>query len=167
MYPKSTAEFLAHKAEYGRTSVLPTHIFFFGMRPGEEAALEIQEGKILYVKLIAVSEVDAEGMRTLFFELNGYPRDIRVFDKSKTPAQPQRAKADPDDLHQVGAPMPGRIVNVAVKTGDNVQKGDKLFAMEAMKMETSVVSPRPGVIAAVHVKEGDQISSGDLILTFQ
>ena len=167
MAPQSAMEFLNHRKEYGDTSVLPTLAFFFGMQPGEEIAVELEEGKTLYIKLSAVSETDTTGMKTLFFELNGSPRDIKVQDKGKAAVLPKRPKAEPENLHHVGATMPGSVVDVLVKPGDTVQKGDKLFLLEAMKMETSVTAPRPGVVGTVLVAPGDKISAGDLILTYQ
>ena len=167
MHPQSALEFLRHRKEFGDTSVLPTAVYFYGMQPGEEISLEVEPGRTLYVKLFAVSEPDAEGFRTLFFEVNGYPRDVRVRDRSQESARRERPKADPDNLHHVGSSIPGRVVEVRVKPGDAVQKGDTLCLLEAMKMETSVVAPRPGIVADVHAGAGDQISAGDLLVTYK
>jgi pyruvate carboxylase len=82
MHPQSALEFLKHRKDYGDTSVLPTVPFFYGMTPGEEISAEIEPGRTLYIKLIAVSESDGEGFRTLFFEVNGYPRDVKVRDRA-------------------------------------------------------------------------------------
>lgn len=167
MHPKSALDFFAHRIKYGNTAVVPTPIFFFGMHPGEETEIQIEEGKVLYIKFIAVSDVDAHGMRTVFFELNGRSRDVRIQDASKSPAEPKRQKADPGNLHHLAAPMPGLVINVFVNPGEKVRKGDKLFLLEAMKMETTVLAQRSGVIDALHVKAGDQIATGDLILSYE
>jgi pyruvate carboxylase len=167
MYPQAAFDYLNHKIAYGDTSVLPTPSFFFGLQPEEEIAVEIEEGKTLYIKLIATSETDAQGMKTVFFELNGDPRDVKVRDQKKEIEASKRAKAERDNLHHVGSPMPGRVTQVFVKAGDTVQKGDKLFMMEAMKMETSVTASRSGIISAVHVKTGNIIDAGDLVMIYQ
>ena len=60
--------------------------------------------------------------------------------------------------------MPGRIVAVAVRTGETVTAGQRLLSIEAMKMETPVYSPRDGVVAEVLVKAGDSVGSRDLLL---
>jgi pyruvate carboxylase len=137
------------------------------MQPGEEIAVNIEEGKTLYIKLIAVSDTDAEGMKTVFFELNGDPRDVKVRDQKKEVSVSRRAKADIENLHHVASPIPGRVTNVFVKPGDSVQKGDKLFMLEAMKMETSIAASRSGMIAAIYVKPADTVDAGDLVMTYQ
>jgi pyruvate carboxylase len=167
MYPQATVDYLNHKVIFGDTSVLPTATFFFGLQPGEEIDFDIEEGKTLYIKLIAISETDVEGMKTVFFELNGNPRDVEVRDQSYKLEVSRRSKADPENLHQVGSPMPGRVTHIFVKPGDPIQKGDKLFMLEAMKMETSIVAARSGKTAAIYVKSGDIVDSGDLIMAYQ
>ncbi len=167
MYPQVTLDYLAHRREFGDVSILPTSIFLYGMRAGEEVSIEIEEGKTLYLKLVAVSEVDVEGYRTIFFELNGHPRDTRIPDRSSTAEVKKRPKADPENLHQLGAPMPGRVVQVLAKAGAEVAKGAVLFVLEAMKMETSVTAPRAGIIGEVHVEPGDRIDAGDLMFVYR
>jgi pyruvate carboxylase len=167
MYPAVTLEYLEHRKAFGDTSILPTPIFFFGMQPGEETQLEIERGKTLYIKLIAIAEPDIEGFRTIFFELNGHPRDVKVADHRTEATTTKRPKADPDNLHQLGAPMPGRVVQALVKEGQEVQKGDALFVLEAMKMETSVTAPQTGVVGDVHVSAGDSVDAGDLIMAYR
>jgi pyruvate carboxylase len=76
-------------------------------------------------------------------------------------------KADPGDKKQLGAGMPGMVVTVAVKAGDAVEKGQKLLSLEAMKMETTMVSDRIGVVKDIFVKPGSRVESGDLLLTFE
>lgn len=167
MYPQGSVDYLNHKRIHSDTSVLPTSIFFFGMQSGEEVAVDIEEGKTLYIKLIAISNTDPEGIKTVFFELNGDPRDVKVRDQNKEVSVSKRPKADLENLHHVGSPIPGRVTNVFVKPGDSVQKGDKLFMLEAMKMETSIAAARSGIISAVYVKSGDTVDAGDLVLSYQ
>ncbi len=167
MHPQATLDYISHKKMYGDTSILPTSTFFFGMQSGEEIMVDIEEGKTLYIKLIAISDTDAEGMKTVFFELNGDPRDVKVRDQKKEVETFKRAKTDTDNLHQVGSPMPGRVTNVFVKSGDSIQKGDKLFMLEAMKMETSIAASRSGIVSAVYVKSGDIVEAGDLVMVYQ
>lgn len=63
--------------------------------------------------------------------------------------------------------MPGNIVNVQVKAGDTVTKGQVLLVLEAMKMENEIMAPRDGVIAGVHVNKGDSVDSGKLLISMQ
>jgi len=62
------------------------------------------------------------------------------------------------------APMPGAIFQMRVKEGDNVQAGQVLLVMEAMKMENPVTAPFNGTVSKVHVREGDNVGEGDLLV---
>lgn len=166
LYPKVFEEFAAHQRAYSDTSILPTPVFFFGQEIGEEMAIDIEEGKTLIVKFLNIGEPHADGKRTVFFELNGQPRDVTVEDHSIEGGKTKTVKADPANKQQVGATMPGMIVSVAVKPGDTVVKGQKLLSLEAMKMETTVVAEAEGKVAEVFVKPGMRVEQGDLMLTF-
>ncbi len=63
------------------------------------------------------------------------------------------------------SPMTGKIISVCVTQGQQVQKGDVLLVIEAMKMENRILSQGPGVVSQVRVKEASSVSSGDIILT--
>lgn len=68
---------------------------------------------------------------------------------------------------QIVSPMPGNILNVNVKVGDAVKKGQVLLILEAMKMENEIMSPRDGVVAGVHVNKGESVDSGKLLVSLQ
>ena len=108
-------------AHYDNTSVLPTHAFFYGMQSGEEISVEIEPGKTLIVKYLTTGEVREDGTRTVFFELNGQPREVVVTDRSREATMPRHPKADPDNPNHVAAPMPGKISSVAVDQGPERQ----------------------------------------------
>lgn len=166
LYPKVFEEFTAHLLKYSDTSGLPTPVFFYGQQPGEEIAVDIEPGKRLIVKFLTVGDPHPDGKRTVFFELNGQPRDVTVVDKSLEPDRPTNAKAEPNNPDHVGASMPGMVVTVAVQPGHVVKKGQKLLSLEAMKMETNLYAERNGKIAKVLVRPGLQVSAGDLLVTF-
>lgn len=163
MYPEVFAAYSKVLANYDDLSVLPTPAFFYGMKPGEEISVDLEEGKTLFVSLTNVRPVDAEGKRVVSFELNGMSRQVTVVDKSVQPKTKSRPKADTADPLQVGAPIPGVITSVAVNAGAIVSKGDKLLAMEAMKMQTTVYAPANGTVAEVCVKAGDTVEAKDLL----
>ena len=156
LYPRVFPDLAAHERTYSDTSMLPTSLFFFGPEPGEEVKIEIEEGKTLIVKLLAVGEPHADGKRTVFFELNGQPREIEVLDRSLASSVRETPKADPDDPDQIGAPLPGLVVGVAVSPGDPVRKGQKLLSIEAMKMETTIYAERPGRVAEVAARSASR-----------
>lgn len=167
MYPKVYTDFTAHRRKYSDVSPVPTPVFLYGMEPGEETEIEIEEGKTLFIKLIARTEPDAAGMVTLFYELNGHPREVTIPDRSATASVKRHPKADPDNLHHVGAPMPGAVVEVPVKAGQSVEKDALLVAMEAMKVQMYVNSPITGRIKDVLVTPGTRVDTGDLLVVFE
>jgi pyruvate carboxylase len=164
MYPAVFADFAKHQREYGDVSVLPTSAFFYGLQPGEEITVEIEEGKVLIIRLIGVSAPDKDGRRAVSYELNGITREAFVVDKGTVPKTKARAKADLADVLQAPAPIPGLIVVMSASVGAKVAKGDKLFMMEAMKMQTTVYALADGIIAEVHAAVGDTVEAKDLIV---
>jgi pyruvate carboxylase len=167
MYPKVFVDFAAHEKSYSDVSSVPTDVFFYGLERGGETEVEIEKGKTLFIKLVAVSEPNEQGQRTLFFELNGSPREVVVADKSLAVEVKRRMKADPDNLHHLGSPMPGMVVDVKVKPGQEVKEHEKLIVLEAMKMEMTLTSPIEGVVKEVYVHQRDRVEGGDLLIVFQ
>jgi pyruvate carboxylase len=137
------------------------------MEPGEETSIDIEPGKTLVLKFLTAGEPQADGTRTVFFELNGQPREVVVTDKSLAGRGVTRRKAETGNPLQIGAPMPGLVVRVAVEPGEAVTQGQKLFALEAMKMETTVYAERAGAVAEVAVRAGTQVEAGDLLLRYE
>jgi pyruvate carboxylase len=167
LYPRVFPELAAHQSKYSDTSVLPTPVFFYGMEPGEEASIDIERGKTLILKFLAVGEPHEDGSRTVFFELNGQPREVVVTDRSLAGKVAAHPKAEPGNSLQVGAPMPGLVVRVAVEPEEQVVVGQKLFTLEAMKMETTIYAERAGTVAQVLVQPGTQVDAGDLLLRYE
>jgi len=162
-YPKVFDDFMRFRAEYDDVSALDTRTFLRGILPGETVEVKLAEGKVLYIKLDCVNEVEEDGYRTINFELNGQKRIVRVLDKNSGAASTARPKADPFTVGSVGAPMPGVVVETRAEQGDVVKKGDALVVLSAMKMETAVTAPVGGVIRTLAVVEGDSVKGGDLI----
>ncbi|MFM8287135.1 MAG: biotin/lipoyl-containing protein, partial [Planctomycetaceae bacterium] len=167
LYPRVYEEFIQHQKAYSDVAVLPTNSFLYGHEPGDEVAVEIESGKTLIIKFLTVSDPHPDGERTVFFELNGQPRDVNVLDRSRKPREAARLKADPADPLQVAAPMPGLVVNVAVQSGDRVTKGQKLLTMEAMKMETTLYAEFDAKVTELLARPGTQVQTGDLVLRLE
>jgi len=167
MYPKVFSDFAAAQGEYGPVSVLPTPSYFYGMQPEEEILVDIERGKTLVIRCLAIGEPDDKGMVTVFFELNGQPRRVKVPDRAHGAAGARaRRKAEPGNAAHVGAPMPGVVSTVAVTAGQKVTAGDVLVSIEAMKMETALHAERDGEIAELLVGAGDQIDAKDLLIVY-
>jgi pyruvate carboxylase len=167
MYPQVFLDFHAARHKHGDVSVIPTPQFFYGLQRGEEVSVSIEPGKTLIVRYLATSEPREDGTRTIFFELNGQPREVNVADHALEGNLHKAPKADADNPHHVGASMPGKISTVAVKKGQQVKQGERLLSIEAMKMETAVYAPRNATIADVLVKAGSVVAAGDLLVTLQ
>ena len=167
MYPKVFTDYAAARESYGPTAVLPTPVYFYGLEPGEEIHAEIEKGKTLVIRCLAIGETDEKGMVTVYFELNGQPRRTKVPDRAHgASGAAARRKAEAGNDKQVGAPMPGVISAVAVSAGDEVSAGDVLVSIEAMKMETAIHAERDGKVSEVLVSAGDQIDAKDLLAVF-
>ena len=167
LYEKVFEDFAHHRAKYGDVSILPTPHFFYGLKQNEEISVNIEAGKTLIIKYLTTGNANAEGYRTVFFELNGQPREITVKDASIKTQSVVRQKADPGIAGHVGSVMPGMVVQVAVKTGDTVEKGQKLLSLEAMKMETMINAEIAGKIREILVQRGSQVETGDLLLMIE
>ena len=168
MYPQVYLEFDKFVRAYGDVSTVPTISFFYGLKAYQEVPIEIEPGKTLQVKFLTVGDADPDGMVTVFFELNGQPREVKVQDR-KSGIKPRAAapKAEPGNVNHVGAPMPGKVTSIAVAVGQTISKGAKLLAIEAMKMETAVYSPRDGRVAKILVQPGSAAAAGDLLVEIE
>lgn len=167
MYPKVFSDFAGAQESYGPVSVLPTPVYFYGMKPEDEIFVDIERGKTLVIRCLAVGDVDDKGMVTVFFELNGQPRRVKVPDRAHGGASAKaRRKAEAGNEAHVGAPMPGVVSTLAVAAGQTVKAGDVLLSIEAMKMETALHAERDGTITEVLVRTGDQIDAKDLLVVF-
>ncbi|MGI8962502.1 MAG: pyruvate carboxylase [Bryobacteraceae bacterium] len=167
MYPDVFENFAASLAQYGELDVLPTPQFLYGLQETEEVTVELEPGKTLIIRLLTVGEPRPDGMRTVFFELNGQPREVEVRDKSLKEIASVRRKADPAKKGEVGAPMPGAVTMLHVKVGQEVKQGDRLLVMDAMKMQTTVYAPVGGMIKEITVNLRDTVETRDLLVTME
>jgi pyruvate carboxylase len=163
LYPNVFPDLVRHEDEYSDTSVIPTPVFLYGLEPGQETSIEIQPGKTLIVRLVTIGKLEKDGTRDLYFELNGEGRTITVRDQAAAQSGVQRVKADRGNPSHVAAPMPGKVLKVLVKPGDEVKAGAVLMVTEAMKMETNVKAKADCRIAEVKYGEGDKVEKEDLI----
>ncbi|PPA72176.1 pyruvate carboxylase [Jeotgalibacillus proteolyticus] len=164
LYPKVFKEFADTQQQFGDVSVIDTPTFFFGMRLGEEIDVEIETGKTLILKLVSIGEARQDGTRVLYFDLNGQQREVVIKDESIKSTVAVKQKADPKNDEELGATMPGTVLQVVVKAGDEVKQGEHLIITEAMKMETTVQAPFDGTVDGIFVEAGESLKPGDLLL---
>uniref|UniRef100_A0A3Q3CV93 pyruvate carboxylase n=1 Tax=Haplochromis burtoni TaxID=8153 RepID=A0A3Q3CV93_HAPBU len=129
--------------------------------------VELERGKILHIKALALGDLNKAGQREVFFELNGQLRSVLVKDTVAMKEMKFHPKAQKSIRGQVGAPMPGKVLEVKVKVGSKVEKGQPLCVLSAMKMETVVNSPMAGTIKAIHVTPDASLEGDDLILEIE
>lgn len=167
LYPKVYEQYLDYQQLYDDVSKLPSDVYFYGLKEGEEASINIGKGKQILIKYVdTISEPDREGMKTLSFEINGVIRTIKVRDNTVTETGQSKRKASKDDPSQLGSSIPGTVSKIFVKSGDSVPKNTVLMTIEAMKMETSVTAPFDAVIDEICVKEGAKVDQEELLVTF-
>ena len=114
-----------------------------------------------------MSEPHEDGTRTVFFELNGQPRSVRVDDRSRVAQRPPPRKIEPGNPHHVGAPMPGVVATVNTAVGARVSRGDALLTLEAMKMQTAVRAEVAGEVAEVLTRPGQAVEAKDLLVVLR
>ncbi len=163
LYPAVFKDLVSHQERYDDTSALPTPVFFYGLRAGEEIVIDEYQGRALIIKFLTVGDAHQDGRRTVFFELNGQPREVSIVDRTLTSSVDSHRMADPGNDDHVAAAMPGMVVNVAIGIGEKVEKGQAVMVLEAMKMESTIYAQKAGKIKEILVKPGSEIETGELL----
>ena len=162
-YPKVFEEYFKNKQKWGDVSVLPSTVFFYGLKPNEEILVNLARGKTLLIKFLYKTEPDENGYRSVYFKLNGQTRAIEIKDNAVKTETTQKQKAAGEK--QIGVPLPGLVSKIWIKQGDTIKPAQPLFTIEAMKMENTVVANGAGVVAQVNLSEGTLVELNDLIIT--
>lgn len=151
---------------YNDVTRLESHVYFYGLRKGEETYLKIGEGKELLIKYLEQSDPDENGIPNIKFSgkwFYSYCEDSGHNLEIKTD---RRLKADKNNPQHLGSSIPGTVDKVLVKEGDVVTKNMPLMTIEAMKMETTVVSTVNGTVDKIYVEAGDSVHQDDLLVSF-
>lgn len=166
LYPKVLDDYLEFRGKYGPVECLETKLFFVGPKMAQECEVEIERGKTLHIKTLAVGDLGDDGRREVFFELNGQLRSVKIMDEKAMKDLNIHPKAT-NNPGSLGAPMPGTIVNIRVKAGDKVEKGQPVLVLNAMKMEMIVTAPVSGTIKNVSVNVGMKLEGNDLLMEIE
>ena len=166
LYPKVYEDYCEHFQMYNDVTRLESHVYFYGLRKGEETYLNIGEGKQLLIKYLEEGEPDENGVRTLTFQVNGMLRTVKIQDKNLEIKADRKLKADKTNPQHLGSSIPGTVGKVLVKEGDAVTENMPLLTVEAMKMETTVVSKITGTVDKIYVQQGNTVSQDDLLMSF-
>ena len=166
LYPKVYEDYCEHFEMYNDVTRLESHVYFYGLRKNEETYLPLGEGKRLSIKYLEMSDPDKNGIRVLTFAVNGMLRTVKIQDKNLEVKADSRLKADKHNPQHLGSSIPGTVGKVLVKEGDTVTVNMPLMTVEAMKMETTVVSKVAGTVDKIYVQQGDSVSQDDLLISF-
>jgi pyruvate carboxylase len=166
LFEGPTKDYLRSVETYGNLSVLDTRDYLYGLQRGAEHVITLEKGVRLIASLEAVSDPDEKGMRTVMCTLNGQSRPVVVRDRSVVSNVKAAEKADPAVPGQVAAPFAG-AVTLTVKAGDEVNAGDTVATIEAMKMEASITTPVAGKVSRLAISAVEQVQGGDLLLVVE
>ncbi|HKJ65018.1 MAG TPA: biotin/lipoyl-containing protein [Desulfopila sp.] len=170
-HPKDAVDFFTFEEEYGKAHVLPPSIFFRrnGFTIGEKLAFRDIDGKEHLVE-IGPAPVNDTGETSVYLTVDHHPTLFTFASQQKAErggSEPLLSKEEILDLAQAGdvrAPFAGTIVEISVNEGQEVLCGDRVAVMEAMKMQTPVLSEIDGIITAIQAKKGDTLQPGSKIL---
>ena len=166
LYPKVFEDYHKSLKKDGNFRLMGSDVFFYGLAEGETAEVKVREGKELVIKLIDIRDVDEEGYRDVTFEVSGNRNAVRVKDKDATAVVTASSivYANEEDPFEIGANIPGTILKVLVKEGDEVDEKQPVAVIEAMKMETNILAPAKGTVDKIYVAEGQQVKAGELVV---
>ncbi|MBI1307768.1 MAG: pyruvate carboxylase [Bacteroidetes bacterium] len=164
LYPKVWEDAYEKFGLYDDVRTIPTKAFFFGMKEQEEIVYEISPGKTIIVKLLSVGPPNEDGIRILFFKVNGQTRNVEVPDRTLKVEKIKNAVADTTNENEIGAPLQGRLSKILVEKDQEIKKGEPLFVIEAMKMETTASAPVAGKIQKLVLPEGSMVATDDLVV---
>jgi pyruvate carboxylase len=165
MFPKVYEEYYKFKKEFGDVSIIPTKCFFFGLNDRDETSIEIKQGMSILLRFMSVSQPDENGIRNVYYRLNGQTRSVEIVDRSLKIVKHENAKVDKNNPEHIGAPLQGLLSKIFVKTGQSVQKNEPLFVIEAMKMETTITATTFVTVKDLHLKEGTLVNADDLVMS--
>ena len=117
-------------------------------------------------KLVSVKEVNHE-LKRYQIQIDGRFYLVQISDAVDQQILKMNLKSKKSNqLKELRAPMPGLVRQVNVQVGDEVDSGDSLFILEAMKMENVLKSPVNGIVSEIFVKPGESVEKNQILLSF-
>lgn len=162
LYPRVFDDFEQFRQQFGEVSFIPTPAFYYPLQPNQEIMVRIEEGKDVLIRYMYMTEPNEEGRRDVFFKINGMTRSVSVFDRKAGVQVVKNYKVSKEG--DVGAPLQGKLIGLLVKKGDQVEKNQALFVLEAMKMESTITARASGIVDALFLEEGAMVDQDDAIL---
>ena len=166
LFAGPTAHYRSMREQYGDLSILDTGDYLYGLETGAEHAIDLSRGVRLYVGLEAIGEADDKGMRTVMVRVNGQLRPVFAKDESVAVTVVTAEKADKNVAGQVAAPFSGTVTQ-KLSAGDEVEAGQPVATIEAMKMEAAITAPVSGRVQRLAFEGTRGVESGDLVLIIE
>jgi biotin carboxyl carrier protein len=105
--------------------------------------------------------------KSFLIKVNGNTYPVEVKDKFDLLLEKMGMNSQSSGkVNNIKAPMPGLIIDLKVKVGDNVKPGDPLLILEAMKMENIIKSPGEGTVKSIKAKKGDSVEKNQILIEF-
>ncbi len=167
MHPKAAIDFLHFRQTFGDTTVLPTSVWFDGLRrPGDSVTVRIS-GKPHEIKLVSIGE-GTGGVKQVVLSVDNIMHVFPVELPDAALARKVVRKANPSVPGEVGAPVQGTIWRIGTKdrvpkAGDRLKKGEEIMNIEVMKTENAVKSPFEGMIREICVGVNETVEEGQLL----
>ena len=166
LFPGPTVEFEKARATFGNLDPVDTLDYLYGLEQGHEHVVEISKGVRIFVGLEAIGSPDTKGFRTVMATFNGQLRPINIRDRKIATTVVSAEKANLANPAEVAAPFAG-VVTLQVVEGTQVELGQPVATIEAMKMEATITANMSGVIRRLAIVKTQAVESGDLILVVE
>ncbi len=168
MHPKAAVTFFRFRERYGDTTVLPTDVWFDGLKkPGDQVRITL-DGKPHVICLVSIGE-GVGGVKDVVLSVDNTMHVFQVELPESAVERKKVRKATPGNKGEIGATVNGTVWRIgtkgrALKEGDRVRKGEEVLNIEVMKTENAVKSPVAGVIREICVEVNDRVEEGQLLV---
>jgi len=171
-HPAAAVDFIRFRTRFGNTTVLPTQVWFDGLKEsGSEVSFEAH-GKPNTIKLVSIGQ-EIDGVKHIVLSVNNTMHVYPVEMPSRKTAQKAGARmADPTIPGQIASPIMGNVWRIGDKdrvlmVGDIVREGEEIMNIEAMKVETAVLSPIHGVVKEISAKLNQAVVEKQLLMVLE
>ena len=171
-HPAAAVDFIRFQTRFGNTTVLPTQVWFDGLKEsGSEVSFEAH-GKPNTIKLVSIGQ-EIDGVKHIVLSVNNTMHVYPVEMPSRKTAQKAGARmADPTIPGQIASPIMGNVWRIGDKdrvlmVGDIVREGEEIMNIEAMKVETAVLSPIHGVVKEISAKLNQAVVEKQLLMVLE
>lgn len=170
-HPNDAVEFFKFEEKYGLTYVLPPSVVLKrgGFSEGEKISFSDHYGQTHLIE-IGPSPVNDTGDTAVYVHVDHHPIKFE-FKAKRVQGESVEAQAlskeEIADLARVGdirSQLNGKIVEISVDEGQEIMAGDRVAIMEAMKMQTPIISELDGIVTAIYAKKGDDLKPGAKII---